>query len=206
MEQTTDAAKQDRQKTVVAFVAGLLIGGLLAWVFSSSPANAPVDDHDHAMEGDESSDVLEDHADDATESTGVMDTPDAADASGRAETAVIEPVGGAASPSNTDGVRGTLVVNDQDAGAVVVLADVSFPTTAGWVVVRDYANDVAGNILGAARFDTQVGLLPSEVPLLRETEAGATYRVAFHSEDGDLEFNSDTDTELGGATTFFVAR
>ena len=31
----------DSQKTVVAFIAGLLVGGLLVWVFSDTPAQAP---------------------------------------------------------------------------------------------------------------------------------------------------------------------
>ena len=36
----TDVEKQESQKTVVAFITGLLIGGLLVWVFSSAPDTA----------------------------------------------------------------------------------------------------------------------------------------------------------------------
>jgi hypothetical protein len=35
----SEAEKQEGQKTVVAFITGLLIGGLLVWVFSSSPTS-----------------------------------------------------------------------------------------------------------------------------------------------------------------------
>ena len=33
----SEAEKQESQKTVVAFITGLLIGGLLVWVFSATP-------------------------------------------------------------------------------------------------------------------------------------------------------------------------
>ncbi len=36
----SDVEKQESQKTVVAFITGLLIGGLLVWVFSSTPEKA----------------------------------------------------------------------------------------------------------------------------------------------------------------------
>lgn len=35
----TDVDKQASQRTVVAFISGLLIGGLLVWVFSPAPEN-----------------------------------------------------------------------------------------------------------------------------------------------------------------------
>lgn len=36
-----EGEKQEGQKTVVAFITGLLIGGLLVWVFSSTPEEVP---------------------------------------------------------------------------------------------------------------------------------------------------------------------
>ena len=33
--------KEESQKTVVSFVVGLLIGGLLVWAFSGAPKNDP---------------------------------------------------------------------------------------------------------------------------------------------------------------------
>ena len=39
---TEETTQTDGQKTVVAFVAGLLVGGLLVWIFNDTPAEAPV--------------------------------------------------------------------------------------------------------------------------------------------------------------------
>ena len=177
----SDAETQDRQKTVVAFVAGLLIGGLLVWVFSSSIGSTRTDDENgFDVNNDDSGELLDDD--------GGMSNGDADD--------------GSANGPTPDG-DGSLEVNDQAAGQTVVIADVSYPTTGGWIVVRE----MGGRILGAARYDTEVGLLPTSVTLLRATETGDDYEVVFYSEDGDRQFRTAFDAQISGtATTVFTAQ
>ena len=40
----SEQEKQESQKTIVAFAAGLLIGGLLVWVFAGSPKTEDMSD------------------------------------------------------------------------------------------------------------------------------------------------------------------
>jgi hypothetical protein len=175
----SEAEKQEGQKTVVAFITGLLIGGLLVWVFSSSPeAVAPVE----TPEGDTTST--------ATTETETTTSTEATDE----EVAPVTIVGDAA-----------VTVLDQAAGTVVVLSDVSYPTEAGWIVVRDYMDGVPGNILGAARYNLDEALTPSEVSLLRSTVKDSSYQVVFFSDDGDKEFSSKTDVQVGTYSESFKA-
>lgn len=192
--------KQESQKTVVAFVAGLLIGGLLVWVFSSSPeAAVPTDERT---------------TEDSTE-TVEMDESDAAPVeqpSARDEVSSDAGIGDdstSASPV-VDGFA--FSVEDQPAGGVVSLGDSPvYPTAAGWVVVHEDADGELGNALGAARYNTAGNLTPNQVTLLRGTSAGATYHVVWYVDDGDRIFDMERDTlvttSAGGAVrATFIAQ
>ncbi len=175
----SEAEKQEGQKTVVAFITGLLIGGLLVWVFSSSPeAVAPV-----ATPEDEGATMVVDNTSEGADSTTeeVTETP-------------VTVVGDA-----------RVAVSDQSAGSVVTLSDVSYPTDAGWIVVRDYMDGVPGNILGAARYNLEESLTPTEVSLLRSTVKDSSYQVVFYSDDGDKQFSSKTDVPVGTYSVTFKA-
>ncbi|MCA9362542.1 hypothetical protein KC906_04155, partial [Candidatus Kaiserbacteria bacterium] len=63
--------QQDGQKTIVAFIVGLLIGGMLVWAFSGPEATAPVTSDDADTE-----DVMND-ADDADAETATSDDTNA---------------------------------------------------------------------------------------------------------------------------------
>lgn len=169
--------KQESQKTVVAFVAGLLIGGLLVWVFSSSPADAPKEEGANE-----------------TETTETTDTTNETPTTNETTTTETE------TTSETT-VGGTVSVADQEAGSKVELGALSFPTKTGWVAVRD-----ANGILGAARFDVDGGLVPTAVNLLRPTVKGETYTVVFFNENGDKKFSSMTDTLIEGVSDTLVAK
>lgn len=172
-----DAEKQEGQKTVVAFITGLLIGGLLVWVFSSTPDEVTPPENEDV--------TTEERATTSTNNQGAS-------------------VSTATTNTNTssDG-EGSLSVDDQAAGKTVTLGKTTYPDTNGWIVVRDYANGVVGNILGAARYSTTEGLTPTKVTLLRSTVEGKTYKVMFHSENGDKKFSSATDKAIEeGSTTF----
>lgn len=179
--------KQEGQKTVVAFIAGLLIGGLLVWVFSSSPEDAtPVQ---NTMDTGSTESV--------TTETRTTNTQSSSQTRSTQETTNVEP----------DVIRtGSIKVADQPAGAVVALSSTVFPTAEGWVIVRDLMDGIPGNILGAARYNESDGLIPESVSLLRATESGNSYQVVFFSENGDRVFDLSDDLEIQGVSASFTAQ
>lgn len=183
-----EAEKQDSRKTIIAFGAGLLIGALLVWAFTSATPDNGENNDQGANVSDTSEDVDDDDTteeDDDTDTTVDEDDND----------------------NDTVSMEGEeLSVPDQPAGSVVVLSDVAYPDGSGWVAVGDSVDGESVRFLGAARFDTSTGLEPTEVPLLRATEAGVTYRVALFMEDGDGDFSrAGGDSEIQGTATTFVA-
>jgi hypothetical protein len=172
----SEVEKQESQKTVVAFISGLLIGGLLVWIFSSSPENAV------APEAEET------NTEEGTEVASNENTDEATETESR-------PVVG----------EGSVLVDNQPAGNTVALSSLSLPTEKGWVVVREFTNAVPGNILGAARFSAEENLVPTEVELIRGTTAGNTYQVVFFTNDGDVTFSLTDDVMIEGIATTFNA-
>jgi hypothetical protein len=175
----SEQEKQEGQKTVVSFVSGLLIGGLLVWAFSGSPKE------------------------DTMEPTTEENTATEVAGDNTSETAAGETEAGAQKGGDMMIGNGSLTVNNQPAGSVVNLDSATFPTAEGWVAVRIYTEGQVGSILGAARFSEAQGLVPTSVDLLAPTVAGREYAVVFFSEDGNREFNLDGDLAIeGGMTTF----
>ncbi len=180
----SEQQKEDTQKTVVAFIVGLVIGGLMVWAFSGNGGDAPT--VDKATE--------EDKAEITSSSTNSdKDTDD------KAETPAIEKV---SLPVGDGGAS----VKDYTAGRVVTLETATFPVAEGWVGVRDYVNDQLTGLLGVARFSESQGLVPSEIILQRPTEAGKQYAIVFYSEDGDRQFNLATDAQIDDIATTFTAK
>ncbi len=182
----SEQEKQEGQKTVVSFVSGLLVGGLLVWAFSGSPKeDAPVDamneDGEEVVAGDE----IELNGQNATPDAETPDTP--------------------STPDMVVG-EGSLTVANQAAGSSVTLTTATFPTEEGWVAVRIYNDGQMGSILGAARYSKEQGLVPTTVQLLAPTVAGREYAVVFFSEDGNRDFNLDGDAQLDTGMTTFTAQ
>lgn len=179
---TFDLEKQEGQKTVVSFAAGLLIGGLLVWIFSGSPeAQAPADE---TPAGDESNMP----ADETT-------TEDDSTATDETVTADNMTVG-----------EGSVSLGDTVAGNVLTITGAVFPTEEGWVGVRTYADGEPGSILGVSRYSKEQGLTPAEIDLLVPTVAGNQYVVVFFAEDGDMQFNPAMDAQLDTEMTVFTAK
>ncbi len=182
----SEAEKQEGQKTVVAFIAGLLIGGLLVWVFSGPTHDG---EHKEGMHDDEAGEMAEEMMSD--------DSSDEAVSTGQEMTiAAVEMQTG----------DGAIEVSDQAASSAVVIDSATFPNDDGWIAVRSYQNDQLGNILGAARFSKEQGLVPEEVPLLVPTTVGNSYAVVFFTEDGNREFNLSGDAQVEGVWSTFVAK
>src|SRR3989344_8766617 len=99
--------KQDAQKTIVAFVVGLLIGGMLVWAFSGPSDNTNKDAENKT--GDETTDVV--NNDD--------DTKDAEDNSNDATD----------TPPTLSVGEGNVDINDQPAGTTVGLSGAVYPVS-----------------------------------------------------------------------------
>ncbi len=178
----SEQEKQEGQKTVVAFVSGLLIGGLLVWAFGGSPKEEnkeAVDEENTAAE------VTETSTETLEITTNESNTP--------------------AAPEMVVG-EGMLNVADQPAGSSVALEAATYPTEEGWIAVRVYTDEQMGSILGAARYSKEQGLIPTSVELLAPTVAGRDYAVVFFSEDGNRTFNLDGDAQLETGMTTFTAQ
>jgi hypothetical protein len=175
----TDVQKEESQKTVVSFVFGLLIGGLLVWAF---------------MGGDNGNDKkpMDDKKEDTTTASS-SDEKKTEEGTAEAPTATL-PMG-----------DGKVVVNDKKAGRVVNLAEVTYPIEEGWIGVREYNDGKLGYINGVIRFSKAGNVVPTAIPLVTPTVAGREYAVMMYTSGGDKSFNSATDKQLDTVFTTFKA-
>lgn len=183
--------KEENQKTVVSFVVGLLIGGLLVWAFSGKtndtvkPVNTitPTNNEASTTTGSQSTETTKPTTD--VKTTTPTGTPAASLPIGEGKVSV-----------------GT----DVKAGMSVPLDSATFPTKEGWVGVRDYTDGKLGGLLGVARFSSEQGLVPNAITLQRATVAGKQYAIVFYSESGDRKFNLANDIQNGNEFATFTAK
>lgn len=173
--------QQDGQKTIVAFVVGLLIGGMLVWAFSGPSSEAPSQtDSDDEKEMVENTDTKTDNTtSDDEEVTIPLPTLSVGD--------------------------GNIVVNNQPAGTAVALQSATYPVGEGWVGVREFNNEQLGYILGVVRFSASQGLVPEEIVLQRSTTPGREYAIVVFTEDGDFDFNLAADAQIDTVFDTFTA-
>lgn len=176
--------KQDAQKTLVAFVVGLLIGGLLVWAFSGPSADAPAN-------GDKEKKSEQVEEADKDSEKEVLEVP--------TEESVAKP------PALQVG-EGKINVEDQVASKSVKLEGAVYPVSEGWVGVREYNNDELRGILGVVRFSESQGLVPTEIILQRHTIAGNRYAIVVFTEDGDFKFNLAGDVQVDKIFDTFTAQ
>ena len=181
--------KQEGQKTVVSFVVGLLIGGLLVWAFSGPAADAPKKETtnkatEEKVEGD-TKDTDGEKADVTDESTTEPVS----------EVKATLPVG-----------EGKIGVADQGAGTSVKLDGATYPVSEGWVGVRDYQDGQLGALLGVVRFSEEQGLVPDAIVLQRSTKAGNDYAIVVYKENGDRQFNLAEDVQVDTVFSTFTAQ
>lgn len=180
---------EENKKTVISFIAGLLVGGLLVFIFAEPAA---VKSLQNSASDNEELEVVKD------DKTTEVDDKTVAVSSGSVNVNTVAP-----SQVISDG---RIVVADQDAGEVVALDAVEFPADSGWIGVRDYANGQMSGLLGVARFNLDEGLTPDSVRLLRATVAGNTYAVTFYADNGDKTFSLANDAQLTGVMETFEAK
>lgn len=181
---------EENKKTVISFIAGLVIGGLLVYIFALPTSDTKVKTSDSNKESglvtDESKNQEKDESkkdEDMATRTPVTSTS--------AATVIRE---------------GSVTVEDQSVGSRVELSDVTFPADAGWIGVRDYQNGQLTGLLGVSRWNAIEGLYPTDIKLLRSTEAGHTYAVVFYQDNGDKVFNLATDAQIQTDIATFVVR
>ncbi|MCU0678752.1 MAG: hypothetical protein MUF19_04235 [Candidatus Pacebacteria bacterium] len=177
----TDVQKEESQKTVVSFIFGLLIGGLLVWAFVGGNGGEHKDDI-HNEDGTESATSTDDNMDAAGTST-----PEAV-------TMATLPVG-----------DGKVVINDKKAGREVKLAEVTYPIEEGWIGVREYNDGKLGYINGVIRFSKAGNMVPTTIPLVTPTVAGREYAVMMYTNGGDKSFNSASDKQIDTVFAIFTA-
>ena len=184
----SDQEKQESQKTVVSFIAGLLIGGLLVWVFGGTPK--------------QSAPTAVTNVDTGTTTT--MATGTAANTTTNQPSTATTATSSAA--ANMQMGNGSITVEDQPAGMSVQLHGAIFPVKEGWIAVRSYENGQLGRILGAALFSQTQKIVPDTISLLAPTVAGQQYAVVFFSDDGSHTFNLAHDKQIGSTLATFTAQ
>jgi hypothetical protein len=184
--------KQEGQKTVVSFIVGLLIGGLLVWAFSGPAVDAPEDkkEGDKKEKTEEKKDVNKEES--ASSEVKSEDSSKGNEEVKKEEVKATLPVG-----------DGKVVVNTQSAGNSVKLDSATYPVKEGWIGVRDYQDGNMGGILGVARFSEEQGLVPKEIVLQRPTVAGKEYAVVVYEESGDRRFSVADDKQIDKVFTTF---
>jgi len=171
-----ETTQPEDKKTVIAFIVGLLIGGLLVWAFSGPAANAPREDEHDKKTTEEK--VLST----PKEQTEASDTTQEASDSETAATLVVG--------------EGTVSVGAVKAGLSVPLQEVTYPVAEGWIGIRTYNEGRLGYILGVVRFSQSQGLNPKEIVLQTPTRSGSEYAIVMYTEDGDRQFNLAADTQI----------
>jgi len=179
-----EQTQQDGQKTIVAFVVGLLIGGMLVWAFSEPHTDRVDDMNPIAVEVTDDVANTKTETDSKTTPTGEVDVP----------TTPTLPVG-----------DGEVRVMNQPASIEVALDEAVFPVAEGWIGVRNYQNDQLGTILGVTRFSESQGRVPTSIPLQTPTIAGRQYAVVIFTEDGDFTFNLAGDVQIDTIFATFTA-
>jgi len=183
--------QQDGSKTLVSFVVGLLIGGMLVWAFSSGSEQTdlgPITDTEiEVVTGEDTTD------EDATEAETVEDAT--AEETQTTNTLPMDD-------------RGLIQVNDQPAGTSVTLESATYPIPEGWIGVRDYDNGQLSFIKGVVRFSAAAGIVPESIPLVANapTIAGQEYAIVVFSDNGDGQFNSAGDIQLDQMFATFTAQ
>lgn len=186
-----DTQQQDGQKTIVSFIVGLLIGGLLVWVFSAPTA----DNEEVAVEDDTTiEDVVDTDGDNGRDSGTVS----ASDSNNAAETTP--------APAVLEVGDGSVNVSDQPAGMSVALNGAVFPVSEGWIGVRIYNDGNLTNLLGVVRFSESDGLVPDVITLQAPTTPGFDYAIVMYTEDGDKNFSLAGDVQIDEIFATFTAQ
>ena len=88
-----------------------------------------------------------------------------------------------------------IIVENQLAGDRVLIKEIALSAST-WAVVHEDVEGIPGNALGAQRFDK--GIHNGTIDLLRSTNFDQNYYVLLYRDDGDREFDLETDSLVVG--------
>ena len=169
--------REDSQKTLVAFVVGLLIGGMLVWAFTGPDDNKD----DNKMDGDK---MMASSTDDMMDDDEMMDDK---------------------KMEKLNVGEGKIDIADQAASRSIEMKNAEYPVKEGWIGVRQYDNETLGKVLGVNRFSESQGLIPEKIELVTPTTPGKTYAIVIYEEDGDFDFSFEKDKQLETVYDTFTA-
>lgn len=168
---------KDSQKTIVAFVVGLLIGGLIVSAISGD--NKDVEKMEEINATETTQETSEENSENEAET--------------EAEVPALQ-VG-----------EGDVVINNQAPSRLIAIESAVYPVSEGWIGVRDYQEGNLGLILGVVRFSESQGLVPNDIILQTSTIAGREYAVVIYTENGDFDFSLANDVQIDRIFTTFTA-
>lgn len=195
-----DNEQQSGQKTIVAFIVGLLIGGLVVWMFSGAPAEEVAENGEQEATEEVSENETDDEAvsEDEDEDDTQADTSENTDDQGSTPSEQT-------SADNMVIGEGSVSISDQPASSRITLDAVTFPMSDGWIGVREYTNGNLGALLGVMRFSESEGLIPENIVLQRATTPGNEYAVVFYTAADSNQFNLGVNSQLDGIFATFTA-
>jgi len=165
-------------KTVLSLLGGFIVGILIIWGWNTYSERTSARDISATT---------------TTPTNLIADTGDTSDS--ELDTTAIEET---STIINTDVVTAVesshIGVRDQAFGSMVNVASVTLETD-GWIVVHEEQNGFIANALGAKRRDAgqHSNLM---IPLLRDTVENSRYWIVLYTDDGDRQFNLQTDFPL----------
>lgn len=183
-----------KQKFIIGFLIGLLIGGGTTYLIFE---RAILDDV-RCEKGETLEDCAE-RVEEVLKDSIQKENKEEETSSSGTSTNTGGNIGGtntSTSPTSVE-VPGTnaVVANDQPAGNKVEVTLVTL-SKSGWVVIHEDNNGKPGSVLGARRYDSGIHL--GEVELLRGTQKGMTYYAMLHLDDGDKQFDLAKDLPILG--------
>ena len=172
--------REESQKTLVAFVVGLLIGGMLVWAFTGPDKDDKMMGDDDKTMASSTDDMMNNDEDDAMMDDKKMEKLNVGE--------------------------GDIQINDQAASKAIEMKSAEYPLKEGWIGVREYDNDKLGKVLGVNRFSESQGLVPEKIELVTSTTPGHKYAIVIYKEDGDFDFDFAKDKQLETVYDTFMAK
>jgi hypothetical protein len=175
---------EQQQKMLASFIAGLVIGALVVWFWSSIGVTRSASRR--------AADTPAATSTESASSTGAIAA--SSDASGT------PPVqSGGHSPVTIGSGEPSITVSGDQKGSVIQLARAMLPDINGWIVARPIRDGTAEHPIGASHFHD--GYWTDTIELVKPLISGAQYQVIVYRDDGNNVFSSISDTPYTDSTT-----
>ena len=158
-------------KTILSLIAGFIVGILIIWGWNTYSNQSP-----------------------NREVSATTTSPSNLNAS--TSTPVVVSDSGAITSTKVEFATesSNISVANQPSGSTVSITSFTLETD-GWAVVHEEKNGFIANALGAVRRD-EGQYTNITIPLLRDTQSDSRYWIVLYSDNGDRQFNLQTDSPL----------